>query len=125
MNFKVIPRRLQVRVVKRKTNDDLVDAKIFTYKLQVENHLATWTRNALLGTNVGIAIYNHGSQSIGRFVIATALFVMAWALFTYVSNFKTWQSLTGVEQETTGRRAVFVFVCALGALVFAHLLSLV
>ena len=124
MNFKVALRHLPPQS-KRKTNDDLVDAKIFTYKLQVENHLATWTRNALLGTNVGIAIYNQGSQSIGRFVIAMALFVMAWALFTYVSNFQRWQSLTAFEQETTGRRAVFFFVCTLGALIFLHLLSLV
>ena len=104
------------------SNEGLVQAKIFTYKLQVENHLATWTRNALLATNVGIAIYNQGSQRIGQFVIATAVCVLAWALFTYLSNFNTWQTLTLSRQKLS---TISIFVSALGALIIAHLSTLI
>ena len=53
---------------KPQTNDDLIEAKIFTYNLQVENTLATMVRNGLLSIRIAFLFYMtpHVSPWIGK-----------------------------------------------------------
>ncbi len=77
-------------------NDDLVQVKIFTYNLQVENTLATWVRNGLLSIRIAFLFHMNENNSpwIGKFVFFVGPTVILWAVYMYVLNTRTVARLT-------------------------------
>lgn len=90
-----------VTVDRPKKNDDLVDAKIFTYQLQVENTLATWVRNGLLSIRIAFLFYMNSNNSswVGKLVFFVGPTVILYAIAMYIMNRREVMRLTKTERQ--------------------------
>lgn len=86
---------------KPQTNDDLIEAKIFTYNLQVENTLATMVRNGLLSIRIAFLFYMtpHVSPWIGKLIMFVGATVIAWSVIMYAKNIMEIRSLLHYEDQ--------------------------
>ena len=73
---------------KPETNDDLIQAKIFTYGLQVDNALATMVRNGLLSIRIAFLFYMHPHVSpwIGKSIMFIGATVILCGVILYTRN---------------------------------------
>tara|TARA_B110000908_G_C10267877_1_gene466515 strand:- start:12318 stop:12719 length:402 start_codon:yes stop_codon:yes gene_type:complete len=87
--LKLIPTvPLYVKEKKPETNDDLIQAKIFTYGLQVDNALATMVRNGLLSIRIAFLFYMHPQVSpwVGKSIMFLGATVILGAVLLYTRN---------------------------------------
>jgi hypothetical protein len=85
-----------------KKNDDLVEAKIFSYKLQVEGTLATMVRNGLLSIRIAFLFLMNSSNSpwIGKVLLFVGPTVILWAMVMYIRNLQSIKHLTKTDRNS-------------------------
>ena len=101
---------------KPQTNDDLVEAKIFTYGLQVENTMATMVRNGLLSIRIAFLFYMspHVSPWVGKLMIFTGATIIIWSIITYTKNLTEIRYLLNYSNENLNWNAyVWPILCSL------------
>ena len=101
---------------KPQTNDDLIEAKIFTYGLQVENTMATMVRNGLLSIRIAFLFYMHPHVSpwIGKLIMFTGATVIIWSIITYTKNLTEIRHLLNYSNEKLSWNAyVWPLLCSL------------
>tara|TARA_B110001450_G_scaffold256899_1_gene289352 strand:- start:995 stop:1405 length:411 start_codon:yes stop_codon:yes gene_type:complete len=112
-----------------KKNDDLVEAKIFSYKLQVEGAMATMVRNGLLSIRIAYLFYDNAPDQIplwiSKFMFFVGPTVILWALVTYNKNLGIVKHLTKTDDHHhmeissyiwSGLTGAFAFCCYAAAL---------
>ena len=101
---------------KPQTNDDLVEAKIFTYGLQVENTMATMVRNGLLSIRIAFLFYMSPQVSpwVGKLMIFTGATIIIWSIVTYTKNLTEIRHLLNYSNENLNWNAyVWPILCSL------------
>lgn len=101
---------------KPQTNDDLVETKIFTYELQVENTLATMVRNGLLSIRIAFLFYlsPRASPWIGRLMMFVGATVIMWSTLMYTRNITLVRRLThSTENKQTWNAYIWPILCML------------
>jgi hypothetical protein len=105
-----------------KKNDDLVEAKIFSYKLQVEGAMATMVRNGLLSIRIAYLFYDSAPDEISSWISKFMFFigptVILWALITYNKNLQTVKHLTRTEHRQHVEITSYVWSTLTGAFAF-------
>jgi hypothetical protein len=77
-------------VVEQQTQKPCNVSRFFAYRLQAENTLATWLRNAMLTTRVALAVHVHGklehTKTILFFLCLGAVLAAGWGVWRYYEN---------------------------------------
>tara|TARA_B110000879_G_C11128091_1_gene494771 strand:- start:1147 stop:1554 length:408 start_codon:yes stop_codon:yes gene_type:complete len=110
-----------------KKNDDLVQVKIFTYNLQVENTLATWVRNGLLSIRIAFLFHTNESNSpwIGKLVFFVGPTVILWSVIMYILNTQTVARLTKSNKQAVNMYIWPILASLFSAALYASAFELV
>ena len=86
---------------KPQTNDDLIEAKILTYNLQVENNMATVVRNGLLSIRIAFLFYMAPNVSpwVGKLMMFVGATVITWSILMYSKHLMEIRSLLHYDDD--------------------------
>jgi len=105
-----------------KINDDLVEAKIFSYNLQVEGAMATMVRNGLLSIRIAYLFYDNAPDQlslwISKFMFFVGPTVILWALVTYNKNLSVVKHLTKTDHRRHIKISSYIWSGLTGAFAF-------